>query len=135
MILVDSNIPMYLVGTDHPLKLLSQQLLQRHVMLGDQLVTDAEVYQEILHRYTAIQRPSAIDDAFAVLSSLAETVFPIEFSDVERARGILASGLQVSARDSLHLAIMEHHGITHILSFDAGLDHYPGIVRVHELDD
>jgi len=32
---------------------------------------------------------------------------------------------QMSARDALHLAIMEHYGIERILSFDAGFDGFP----------
>jgi predicted nucleic acid-binding protein len=121
---------MYLVGYDHPLKFLSQQLLQRHIVQGDKLVTDVAVYQEILHRYTAIQRPAAIDDAFQALSAIVDSIFPVDFTDVETARRILASQNGVSARDALHLATMERHRVAEILSFDAGFDQYPGVKRI-----
>ena len=54
MIFVDSNIPMYLVGADHPHKGASRSLLERAIADGEVLVTDADVLQEILHRYVAI---------------------------------------------------------------------------------
>ncbi len=56
MIFVDSNIPMYLIGEPHPHKIDAQQLLERCITDRERLVTDAEVLQEILHRYVAISR-------------------------------------------------------------------------------
>ena len=56
MILIDSNVPMYLVGAPHPHKIDAQRLLERLVAERQRLVTDAEVFQEILHRYVAIDR-------------------------------------------------------------------------------
>jgi predicted nucleic acid-binding protein len=37
---------------------------------------------------------------------------------------------QFSARDAIHLAVMEHHAIEQILTFDSGLDGFPGITRL-----
>ena len=48
MILIDSNVPMYLVGTDHPHKTDAQRLLERLALDNRRLVSDAEVLQEIL---------------------------------------------------------------------------------------
>src|ERR1700752_3647316 len=67
MILVDSNIPMYLVGAPHPHKVDAQRLLEKLVSERQRLVTDAEVLQEILHRYVAIDRRGAIQPAFDAL--------------------------------------------------------------------
>jgi predicted nucleic acid-binding protein len=44
---------MYLIGAAHAHKIDAQRALER-------LVTDAEVLQEILHRYTAIGRHDAV---------------------------------------------------------------------------
>ena len=65
MIFIDSNIPMYLVGADHPNKHVARRLLERAIVDDEPLATDAEVLQEILHRYTAIKRRDAIGPAFA----------------------------------------------------------------------
>jgi uncharacterized protein len=54
LILVDSNIPMYLIGSPHPHKTDAQRLLETLIAKRESLVTDAEVLQEILHRYVAI---------------------------------------------------------------------------------
>ncbi len=67
MILIDSNIPMYLIGAPHPHKSDAQRLLEKLVSERQRLVTDAEVLQEILHRYTAINRRDAIQPAFDAL--------------------------------------------------------------------
>jgi predicted nucleic acid-binding protein len=37
---------------------------------------------------------------------------------------------QLSARDAVHLAVMEHHGIERIMTFDSGFDAFPGITRL-----
>lgn len=133
MIFVDSNIPMYLVGAPHPHKTEAQLLLERLIAAGQRLVTDAEVLQEILHRYAAIGKREAIGPAFQLLLDVADDIFPIEKADVLRAGEIVQTRTLLSARDSVHIAIMERHGIRSILSFDADFDRWPGIKRIHEV--
>ena len=130
MIFVDSNIPMYLVGADHPLKPRARRLTEDAVAAGETLCTDAEVLQEILHRYRALHRSDMIDPAFAAVLGIVDVVYPIQLADVERARRLLASKGEMSARDALHLAVMQGRDVGRILSFDAGLDGIPGIQRV-----
>src|SRR5579872_3856152 len=67
VIFIDANVPMYLVGAAHPHKLEAARLLERAAAAGERLVTDVEVMQEILHRYVAIDRRAAIQDAFDAL--------------------------------------------------------------------
>jgi len=130
MIFIDSNVPMYVIGTPHPHKLHSQQLLERCISDGERLVTDAEVLQEIFHWYSAIARRDAIQPAFEALLGVVDEVFPIELPNVERAKGILLATEGLSARDALHLAVMERRKIQTIMSFDAGYDSFPGISRL-----
>jgi predicted nucleic acid-binding protein len=61
MILVDSNIPMYLVGASQPHKADAQRLLEKLVSERKRRVTDAKVLQEILHRYVAIDEVLSIE--------------------------------------------------------------------------
>ena len=131
MIFVDSNIPMYLVGASHPHKADAQRLLERAVVDGDKLVTSAEVFQEILHRYTAIGRRDAIQPAWDALVAVTDEVFAIDMADADRARAIVLERQALSARDALHVAVMERHGVTRILSFDAGFDTLPGLTRLY----
>ncbi len=132
MVFVDSNVPMYLVGATHPHKSDSQRLLENLIVNGQRLVTDAEVLQEILHRYVAIRRPEAVQPAFDALLGIVDDVFSVEADDVQRAKDIVLGFASLSARDCLHLAIMERHRVERILSFDAGFDDFPGVSRVFE---
>jgi len=131
MIFVDSNIPMYLIGREHPHKIDTQRLLERLASERRRFVTDAEVLQEILHRYSAVNLRDAIQPAFDALLAVVDDVFPIQRSAVERAKTILLARRRLSARDALHLAVMEEQGVSEILTFDAGYDGYPGITRLH----
>lgn len=130
MILIDSNIPMYLVGSPHPHKTDAQRLLEKLISARERLVTDAEVLQEILHRYVAIDRRDAIQPAFDALLGVVDEVLSVELEVVHRAKQIVLGYRQLSARDAIHLAVMQENGIQRILSFDSGLDAYPGISRL-----
>lgn len=130
MILVDSNIPMYLIGAAHPLKFEARRLVDRSFAEGVPLVSDAEVFQEILHRYSALRRVDAIRPAFQWLTEVTDSVFPVDLADVERARDVLESESGLSARDALHVAVMRRHGVERILSFDAGFEGVRGITRI-----
>jgi predicted nucleic acid-binding protein len=122
---------MYLVGAPHPHKTDSQRLLEKLISERSLLVTDAEVLQEILHRYVAIDRRDAIQSAFDALLGIVDQVFAIEQSAAERAKTIVLGHPRLSARHALHIAVMEQHRVEQILSFDAGFDGYPGMVRLH----
>ena len=130
MIFVDSNVPMYLVGAEHPNKIAAKQLLERAIANGERLVSDAEVLQEILHRYAAIARRDAIQPAFDALVGVVDEIFPVERRDVERAKDIFQGSRNLSARDAIHAALMERNGVSDILTFDAGFDQVPGIRRL-----
>ena len=133
MIFIDSNIPMYLVGKPHPHKTEAQVLLERMIALKQRLVTDVEVLQEILHRYVAINRRDAIAPAMKVTLDLVDNVFPVERADVLRAGEIVQNRALFSARDAVHIAIMERYGIDSIMSFDADFDRWPGLKRIHQI--
>ena len=107
MILVDSNVPVHLVGADDP----------------------HEVLQEILHPYVAIHRRDAIQPALDAILSIVNDVVPIEAADILLARDVLLGSRATSARDAVHVAVMRRHGINRILSSDRGFDGVPGLRR------
>jgi predicted nucleic acid-binding protein len=133
VIFVDANIPMYLVGAPHPNKDVARRLLEECINRGERLVADAEVLQEILHRYVAIKRRDAIQPAFDALRGVVDHVYPIEAADIERAKTLLLGLTPLSARDALHVAIMQRYEIDRVLSFDAGFDSVEGIERIGRL--
>ena len=113
---------MYMVGGPHPNKDRVEALLDQLRAGGEELVTDTEVYQEILHRYMSIGRPGMIDPAFEKLDSIVDEVFTFDMPEIRYARELLRAVPRISARDAIHVAVMRREGITRILSFDRGMD-------------
>jgi predicted nucleic acid-binding protein len=130
VILVDSNVPMYLIGAAHPHKVDAQRLLEKLISGRERLVTDAEVLQEILHRYVAIDRRDAIQSAYDALLAVVDEVLAVDLPAAQRAKEIVLGNRRLSARDAVHIAVMEQNGIERILSFDGGFDGFPGITRL-----
>jgi predicted nucleic acid-binding protein len=122
---------MYLLGAAHPHKIDARRLLERAVADGLRLVTDTEVLQEILHRYVAIARRDAIQPCFDLMLEIVDEVLPVELDTVQRAREIVLGRSELTARDAIHLAVMEGNGIGEILSFDRHFDGLPGVTRLH----
>jgi uncharacterized protein len=133
MIFLDSNVPMYLTGAPHPRKTESQILTGRLLAAGERLVTDAEVLQELVHRYLSINRRDAVWPLIDTTLNLVDEVFPVELTDVLRAAQIVERPSPFSARDAIHLAIIKRYKIQRILSFDTDFDHWPGLERIHQV--
>ncbi len=126
MTFVDSNVPMYLVGVTHPIR----HRLERHLRANpdESYVTSAEVYQEVIHRYVAIDRREAIADCFTLLDDLVDHVFPVTREDTTAAYTIARRQRRLSGRDCLHLAVMERYAVTRVLTCDRGFELWPGVV-------
>lgn len=121
---------MYLIGAAHAHKSDAQRRLERLINDRERLVTDAEVLEEVLHRYVAIQRLDAIQPAFDAILKIVDEVIAIDRKVAERAKQIVLAYRHLSARDAVHVAVMEQHRITRILSFDTGFDNLPGLTRI-----
>jgi uncharacterized protein len=130
VIFIDSNVPMYLIGGEHPHKFDAQRTLERLASERRRLVTDSEVFQEIARRYARSDQRELIDRAFSLLGVLVDEVLAIELEDVLEARALLDAHSGLSARDALHLAVMRRHQIGEIVSFDRGLDEVGEIARL-----
>ncbi len=130
MIFIDSNIPMYMVGAPHPNRDRALELVTQLAQQEEELLTSIEVYQEVLHRYTAIQRWEAVDAAFRVLDSVIDRVVSFDIPDILTAKTLVETVRGMSARDALHVAVMRKAGTNRILSFDAGFDSCPGVERI-----
>ena len=121
---------MYLVGSPHPNKDRVRAVLDELILSRSRFVTDVEAYQEILHRYTAINRPDMIDPAFACLDGLVDKTLTFGMAEIRSARAILESVQGISARDALHVAVMRAAGVSRILTFDRNFDACQGIERL-----
>ena len=94
------------------------------------LVTGAEVLQEIVHRYAAIGN---IFPTFQAVFDIVDWGDSIDKPDESREGDIAQSRTAMPARDALHIAVDERHGIRTILSFDADFDRWPGLQRIHRI--
>jgi predicted nucleic acid-binding protein len=61
---------------------------------------------------------------------LGSTMRRIEVEDVTRAHQLIAAAPALSARDAIHLAVVQRRGISRILDFDAG---FKGILAVERI--
>jgi len=130
MIYVDSNVPMYLVGASHPNKQRVVELVSRLISALDPLVTSAETFQEIVHRYLALRDRPHLDAAYEALDAMVGRVTEVAKADVDAARAFSGQYGDLSSRDCLHVAIMKRIGCSKIWSYDAGFDGVPNVHRI-----
>jgi predicted nucleic acid-binding protein len=130
MIFVDSNIPMYVAGRDHPLRAPARRLLDRARRGEVDICTSTEVLQEILYRYAALKRLDLAAEVYDLFVQLCPVVFPVTLADTDRARRLLIEAKDVSVRDVVHAAVMLNNGVSRIATFDEGFDRLDDIERM-----
>jgi uncharacterized protein len=129
-VFIDSNVPMYVAGRDHPLRDPARRFLAR-VQGGEfEGCTSTEVLQEILYRYVGLRRPDLAVEVYELFVGLCSTVFPVTLADTDRARDFLRGGTPASVRDLVHAAVMLNNDVRSVASFDGGFDHVKGIERL-----
>lgn len=129
MIFVDSNIPMYVAGRDHPHRQPSRRFLDRARSGEIDICTSTEVLQEILYRYAALRRRDLAAAVYELFVQLCPVVFPVTLADTDRARTLVAANERVSVRDAIHAAVMMNNSVEEIATFDDGFNDIDGIVR------
>ena len=130
MVFVDSNVPMYVAGRDHPLRDPARRFLERARSGEVDICTSTEVLQEILYRYSALKRLDLAASVYDLFVHLCPTVLPVTLADTDRARTLLIAARGISVRDAVHAAVMLNHDISEIASFDGGFDAVDGVTRV-----
>jgi uncharacterized protein len=129
VILVDTNVIMYAAGAPHAFKSPSISFLERVARGEEEAIIDAEVLQEILHRYRALRRWEDGRRVFDLARTLFPVVLPITDALLDRTRGILDAHPALMARDGLHAAVVLSHDLDAICSFDRDFDGIPGVRR------
>lgn len=130
MILIDSNILMYAAGTDHPNKEPSVTFLEKVTQGEIDAVVDAEVLQEILHRYRAIQRWAEGQLVYDLSRRIFPIVIPITAEILDRARDLLDDYDRLKARDALHAAVVLAQDLDAICSYDHDFDQVEAVERI-----
>ncbi len=111
---------MYAAGNAAPQKSASLELLQR-IQDGDvRAASSAEVLQEILQRYMAINRLKDGLTVYDLFRALPLTWLAVDPDDVDLARHLLGTHPRISSRDALHLAVMRRAKIRKIVTYDKG---------------
>jgi uncharacterized protein len=129
MILVDTNVIMYAAGADHPHKLPSVALLERVASGEVEATIDAQVLQEILHRYRAITQWNDGRRVYDLTRQIFPNVLPVTAAIMDRARRILDADPRLMARDALRAAVVMIEGMEAVCSYDRDFDRIMGIVR------
>jgi len=88
------------------------------------------VLQEILWRYTALNRLDLVGSVYDLFVQICPEVLPVTLADTDRARKLLVSAKGISARDAIHAAVILNHSLSAIATFDTGFDGIQGITRV-----
>jgi predicted nucleic acid-binding protein len=129
-VFIDSNIPMYVAGRDHPNRDPARRFLDR-VRTGEvEGCTSTEVLQEILYRYAALRRLDLAGEVYDLFVQLCPVVFAVTLADTDRARAMLSRSSPVGVRDAIHAAVMLNNEITSIATFDSAFDRVSGVSRV-----
>lgn len=121
MIFVDTNVFMYAVGREHPLREEAREFFVSALEAGDVLVGSAETLQELLHAYLPVGREGTLDRALSLARGRLAQLWPVEVEDVFLARTLVDRHPGLGARDLLHLASCHRRGVTRIKTFDRGL--------------
>jgi predicted nucleic acid-binding protein len=127
---IDTNVPMYAVGAAHPLKKPCLAILEAVATGALTAATDTEVLQEILHRYTALGQRSRAAEVARLFLQVVPEALPITKDTFLLAIDLHLSYTAIQARDALHAAVMQQHGIERIISADRHFDGLPGITRL-----
>ncbi len=129
-VFIDSNVPMYVAGRDHPNKPPARRFLDRVRTGGVRACTSTEVLQEILYRYHALDRPDLAGKVYDLFVETCPEVLPVTLADTDRARALLDEHPGLPVRDAVHAAVMAGAGLVHIASFDRHFDDLEEVGRI-----
>jgi predicted nucleic acid-binding protein len=132
VIFIDANIFMYAAGDESPQRKPCQRFLAKlsKTPTAVRAFTNAEVLQEILHRFRALDLPEVGFALFDAVVGLGLPILPVTDADMRRARILLAEFGRLSTRDGVHVAVMHNVGAKEILSYDRGFGVVPSVKRI-----
>ncbi len=129
-VFVDSNIPMYVAGSEHPNRAPASRFLEEALGGEFDLCTSTEVLQEILYRYASLDRLDLAEQVYDFFVALIPEVFDVTLADTDLAKDVLVSTAGISARDAVHAAVMMNRSVESIATFDRGFDRIGWIRRL-----
>jgi predicted nucleic acid-binding protein len=130
VILLDANILMYAAGREHPHKEPSAELLARVARGTVEAAIDAEILQEVLHRYRSLGRRRDGFRLYDLTRTVVRTVLPVTDAVMDEARSLLESHPRLSARDAVHAGVCLVFSADAFCSYDRDFDRIEGLRRV-----
>lgn len=121
MVFVDTNVLMYAVGRDHPLRPRARRFFAGATTDQQPLATSSEVLQELAHAYLPVERTRALAAALTLIDRTRIEVWPLERDDVILGIELAGRYPGLGARDLCHLASCQRRGVTRIKTFDRAL--------------
>jgi predicted nucleic acid-binding protein len=129
-VFIDSNIPMYVAGREHPNREPARRFLRRVREGKVDACSSTEVLQEILYRYASLGRLDLAREVYDLFVELCPIMLNVTLADTDRARDIVCGRPGPSARDAVHAAVMLSNNVEWIATFDSGFDGIAGIRRL-----
>lgn len=122
MILIDTNVLMYVAGREHPNRSPSVALLERVASGELEAAIDAEVLKEILHRYRGLGRWEEGRRVYDLVRALVPDVVDIDASTMDRAAWLMGRYPSMTARDAVHAAAALEVGAEALCTWDTDFD-------------
>lgn len=127
---IDTNIFIYSVGRDHPLRSNCASAIRRIREEEIPAILNTEIIQEILYRYQSIKELQLGIRLAREAMALSSKILSVTERDLALAIELLESHPQIDTRDAFHAATMIHNDIKEIISTDSHFDLIPGINRI-----
>jgi predicted nucleic acid-binding protein len=134
VILIDANVIMYAAGAEHPNKRPCAEVVDLAAQGQLDAALDAEVLQEVLHRYRAIRRWADGRRVYDLARMVFPLVLPVTAEILDRARRLLDLHEGIMARDALHAAVVLVEDLEGICSCERDFDRLPEIRRLDPAD-
>lgn len=117
MTFVDTNVFLLVAGSPHPLRPPAMAALRGK----SDLVTSAEVLQEILHAFVRRGRLDLCDQALLLAQRSVVDIWSLEPGDVAQARSLADLHPELESRDLVHLACCQRRRASDLVTFDRAL--------------
>ncbi len=127
---IDTNIFIYSVGRDHPLKSNCASAIRRLRDGGIRAIVNTEIIQEILYRYQSLKELRLGIKLAKEAMALSSKILPVTERDLALAIELLESHPQIDTRDAFHAATMINNEVKEIISTDSHFDLIRGIKRI-----
>ena len=134
MKLLDTNIFIYAMGRPNPYKDPCLRIVAALEGSFHGYLTNTEVLQEILHIFARRgEREHGARRVREIMDSVEE-VIPIGREEIYVASRLLIQRPQLDARDAIHAAVVQLHGLEGIVSADRGFDVIRGVTRFDPME-